>query len=117
MAEEEFSITGLAPSYAFLLMIANEKSGIQPKEISEQMQLTASTVTRLIEKMEHKGFLERKILGKFTQVCPTEKSRALNGKIHEAWMNLNIRYSKLLGKEKSMALTSEVYGAAKVLNT
>lgn len=78
MAEEEFAVTGLAPSQAFLLMAVNDKPGIQPKEISAQMQLTASTVTRLIEKMEQRRFLERKFIGKFTKVYPTLKSRKLD---------------------------------------
>lgn len=115
MAEEEFAITGLAPSYAFLLMAVNDKPGIQPKEISEQMQLTASTVTRLIEKMEHRGFLERKPVGKFTKVFPTEKSRKLNNKIHTAWSSLYQRYSNLLGAELGKKLTTEAYKASQAL--
>jgi DNA-binding MarR family transcriptional regulator len=115
MAEEEFAVTGLAPSYAFLLLAVNDKPGIQPKEISAQMQLTASTVTRLIEKMEHRGFLERKFAGKFTKVYPTIKSRKLDQKIHEAWANLYKRYSELLGEAKGRTLTNEVYRAAQKL--
>jgi len=115
IAEEEFAVTGLAPSYAFLLMAVNDKPGIQPKAISAQMQLTASTITRLIEKMEHRGFLERKFIGKFTKVHPTIKSRKLDKKIHEAWANLYKRYSELLGEEKSNKLTGAVYLASKKL--
>jgi DNA-binding MarR family transcriptional regulator len=115
LAEDEFASTGLAPSYAFLLMTVNDEPGIQPKEISEHMQLTPSTVTRLIEKMEHKGLLERKSLGKFTRVYPTEKSKALDKKIHEAWTSLYKRYSDLLGEKKGDRLTAEVYEASKSL--
>jgi MarR family transcriptional regulator, organic hydroperoxide resistance regulator len=115
MAEEEFAVTGLAPSYAFLLMAVNDKPGIQPKEISAQMQLTASTVTRLIEKMEHRGFLERKFIGKFTKVYPTIKSRKLDKKIYQAWANLFKRYSDLLGESKGRTLTAAVYQATQKL--
>lgn len=115
MAEEEFAVTGLTPSYAFLMMTVNDKPGIQPKEISEQMQLTASTVTRLIEKMEHKGLLKRKSLGKITEVYPTEEGLKLDKKIHEAWKSLYKRYSDLLGEERSKSLTTEVYTATQKL--
>jgi len=115
MAEEEFGITGLAPSYAFLLMTVNGKPGIQPKEISEHMQLTPSTVTRLVEKMEDRGFLERKSMGKFTQVYPTDKSKKLDKKIREAWRSLHKRYSDLLGEAKGRKLTNEVYQAIEKL--
>lgn len=114
MAEEEFAITGLAPSYAFLLMSVNEKPGIQPGELSEQMQLTPSTVTRLIEKMELRGFVERKSSGRITQVYPTAKSESLDPKIKEAWLNLHKRYSGILG-EKVDDLTAAVYAAVKKL--
>ena len=116
MAEEEFSVTGLAPSYAFLLMGVNEKPGIQPGEISIQMQLTPSTVTRLIEKMEQKGYVERKSAGRATQVYPTDKSRVLDDKIKEAWVNLFNRYSKILGEENARDLTANIYEAYKTIN-
>jgi DNA-binding MarR family transcriptional regulator len=115
MAEEEFAVTGLAPSYAFLLMTVNGKPGIQPTEISAHMQLTPSTVTRLIEKMEHRRLLERKSAGKFTQVFPTEKSKKLDKKIREAWMSLYQRYSDVLGEVKGRKLTDEVYQAIEKL--
>ena len=58
MADEAFAKTGLAPSYAFMLMSINHKPGIHPKELSEHMQLTPSTVTRLLEKLEAKNLLD-----------------------------------------------------------
>ena len=115
MADEEFAITGLSSSYAFLLMTVNSKPGIQPKEISEQMQLTASTITRLIEKMEQKKMLERKSLGRTTAVYPTDKSLELDKKIKEAWKNLYNRYSLLIEEEEAKKLTACIYDTVKKL--
>ena len=115
MAEEEFAITGLAASYAFLLMTVNDKPGIQPGEISEHMQLTPSTVSRLVEKMEYRGFLERRSQGKFTRVYPTAKSRRLDKKIHVAWMSLYNRYTEILGEKPAQELTAAVYQACRAL--
>jgi len=112
MAEEEFAVVQLAPSYAFLLMAVNGKPGIQPMEISKIMMLTPSTVTRLIEKMEFKGYLERKIIGKFTEVHPTKKSISINGDIKKAWQNLLTHYERVLGKDESKKLTTEIFEAA-----
>ena len=117
MAEEEFSITGLAPSYAFLLMSINGKPGIQPKEISDIMQLTPSTVSRLIEKMEIRGYVERKSIGRTTEVYPTDKSLALDVKIKEAWMSLYKNYTNLMGEDEARKLTADVYEASKKLGT
>jgi DNA-binding MarR family transcriptional regulator len=113
MADEEFAITGLSTSYAFLLMTVNNKPGIQPKEISEQMQLTPSTITRLIEKMEQKKLLERKSTGRTTEVYPTDKSKKLDKKIKEAWRNLYKRYSDLIGEEVAKRLTANIYETVK----
>lgn len=115
IADEEFAVTGLSSSYAFLLMTVNNKPGIQPKEISEQMQLTASTITRLIEKMEQKKLLVRKSTGRSTEVFPTDKSMALNNHIKEAWKNLYNRYSELLGEAEAKKLTADIYGAVNKL--
>jgi len=108
LADEAFSSTGLSSSYAFLLMTVNGNPGVQPKEISNQMQLTPSTVTRLIEKMEYRGFLERKHIGRTTRVYPTKKSIDLNGKIEEAWKKLYNQYSELIGKKKGDKLTVDI---------
>ncbi len=115
MADEEFAVTGLTSSYAFLLMTVNAQPGIRPTEISRHMQLTPSTVTRLIEKMEHRGLLERQQMGRTTEVYPTEASLALNNKIKEAWSNLYKRYSGILGKEPGDRLTASIYEATQKL--
>jgi MarR family transcriptional regulator, organic hydroperoxide resistance regulator len=116
VADEEFASLGITPSYAFLIMTVNSKPGIQPGEISIEMQLTPSTVTRLIEKMEHKGLLERKSNGKFTQVYTTPKGEEIIPGIKACWMNLYKRYSGVLGEEDAGRLTSMIYDAVKKLD-
>ena len=115
MADEEFAAVGITSSYAFLLMTVNEKPGILPTEISQQMQLKPSTITRLIEKLEHKGYLKREYCGRNTQVFPTEEGIKMQAKIRKAWSNLNKRYSDILGKEQVAKLTAEIYQSSKKL--
>lgn len=109
IAEEEFSVVGLAPSYAFLLMVINEKPGIQPKNIAETMQLSQSTITRLIEKLELKNFAIRRTEGKNTKVTPTEKSLLLQPELDAAWLKIYNRYTEILGNDYSTNLTSQIY--------
>ena len=111
MADEAFAPTGLSTSYAFLLMTVNDSPGIQPKAISRQMQLTPSTVTRLIEKMEYRGLLERKSIGRATEVFPTEKSLALKPELKKAWQRLFRQYTTILGKDAANELTDDIYKA------
>lgn len=109
MADEEFAITGLASSYAFLLMTVGHQPGIQPTEISETMLLTPSTITRLIEKMETRGYLVRRAAGRTAQVSLTPKGEALLPIIQTAWLNLYRRYSDVLGEEAAKELTNRSF--------
>jgi DNA-binding MarR family transcriptional regulator len=115
IADEEFRTTGLTTSYAFLLMTVNEKPGIQPTEISRQMMLTASTVSRLVEKLENKKYLRREYEGKLTRVFPTEKSLVLDKKLRDSWSNLFKKYSDRLGENISINFTTEISKAVEKL--
>jgi len=115
MADQEFAPIGLSSSYAFLVMTVVDKPGIQPKEISKIMELTPSTVTRLIEKLEFKQLLSRKIVGRTTEVFPTDSSIELSPKIIEAWYKLYDKYCKILGKEFAEELIHKVYFASQEL--
>ncbi len=108
MADEEFASVGLTSSYAFLVMTVNKKPGVNPKEIAEELQLTPSTVTRLIEKMEVRGLIERQQCGRTTEVYPTPAGMKLNTEIKAAWARLAERSNDILGKEKSAELTMAI---------
>ncbi len=113
LAEEEFEHTGLTPSYAILLMVVSDNPGIQPGHLSKEMNLTPSTITRLIEKLEYKGLLERRVSGKYTSVYPTKMNNQLEFKIRTAWARLQKRYSILLGEELNKEMSNLTY---KVIN-
>jgi DNA-binding MarR family transcriptional regulator len=111
LADETFASVNLAPSYAFLLMTVNRAPGIQPTEISKKMMLQPSTVTRLVEKMEFKGYLERRHEGKNTYVHPTQQALDLDADIRKAWQDLLRRYEEQIGKAESQRLTSDIFAA------
>ncbi len=115
LAEEAYAPTGLAPSYAMLLMAVIDQPGINPTAIAEIMLLKPSTVTRFIEKLELKGLVTRETNGKFTEVYPTESAIAIQMKIKAAWMDLYRQYSTLLGETAAVQLAGGAYQAAKKL--
>lgn len=112
MAEEEFRKTGLSPSHAFLMMLANEKPGIGQKELSEKLNLAPSTVTRFIDALVHKGYLERKTEGKTSNIHPTKAGQSLGKPIARAWKSLHMRYAEVLGLEEGDELTVRIDEAA-----
>jgi len=112
IAEEEYGLIGLSPSHAYILMAVIEQPALQPCEICEMTMLTPSTVTRMIEKMEEKGLLERSSEGKNTFVYPTRKGVSMEKRVKEAWNNVLGRYREILGTEQTCQLTTMIYDAA-----
>ncbi len=115
MADEEFRAVGLAPSHAFLLLTVNKRPGIQPGQMSEILQLSPSTVTRLVEKMEYRGYLERHSEGRATYVHPTQKCLELDEELRDVWQSLTDRYTEVLGDRYSKVLTEMTFTATEKL--
>ncbi len=75
LAIESWKKVDLSPSHAYLLMLAIEEPGIQPTGLSEQLILTPSTITRLIEKLEDKGLVTRDTRRQAHKGIPHPKSQ------------------------------------------
>ncbi|MFF2092301.1 MarR family winged helix-turn-helix transcriptional regulator [Paenibacillus sp. NPDC058174] len=99
MAEDEFKVSGLSPTSAFLLMAVYEKDGISQKELGQILHLQPSTVTRAIEKLTASGLLYNRNEGRLSLIYATDKGKALEVSIHECWNNLRSRYNTILGEE------------------
>ena len=71
----------------------------------------APILVRALEKMEYRGLLERKSVGRATEVFPTEKSLALKPELKKAWQSLYKQYNTILGKDEARQLTDDIYSA------
>ncbi|MDJ0782631.1 MAG: MarR family transcriptional regulator [Desulfosarcinaceae bacterium] len=116
MAEEAFRPTGLSPSHAFLVMLVNEAPGIGQKDLCAALQLAPSTVTRFIDTLVYKGYLERRSEGKLSRVYPTEAGISLNDAILKAWKTLYRNYSDRLGQKAGDRLTAQIDTASERLS-
>lgn len=108
MATRAWQPVGLSPSHAYLLMMAIDEPGIQPSDLSEELLLTPSTVTRLVEKLEEKKLVLRSNEGKTTKVYPTPKAKALRPQLLECLKEFYESYSAILGKEESARLVQSI---------
>jgi DNA-binding MarR family transcriptional regulator len=99
---------GLSPSHAYLLMIAIDEPGVQPTDLSEELLLTPSTITRLIEKLEEKKLVIRDNEGKTTRVYPTPKAKALRPQLQDCLKVFYESYAPILGKEESVRLVQAI---------
>ena len=77
LAIESWKQGNLSPSHGYVLMAVLEEPGVQPGRLSDEMQLTPSTITRLLEKLEEKKLVIRTTEGKITNVYPTPKAKEL----------------------------------------
>jgi len=111
LAEEEFARIGLSPSHGFILLAVNKNPAMLSGELAKTLQLTPSTITRLIEKLENKDLIRREANGKFSLLFPTKKSLAMNEQLKQAWAATNQRYKGILGDTESKHLTEEVLKA------
>ncbi len=104
MALESWKKVNLSPSHAYLLLLVIEKPGIQPMELSEELQLQPSTITRLMEKLEQKQLIARTLEGRFNNVYPTPKSKELFPKLKQGVAHCSEACTSVLGKEESLKL-------------
>ena len=115
LADKAFEPVDLAPSYAFVLITINRKPGLTAGELATIMQLQPSTVTRFIESLEKKRYIQRINDGKFVTLFPLRKSTELQEKLLTCWQSLYKSYSDLLGKEQADKLAANIYNASSIL--
>ena len=98
----------LSPSHAYLLMIAIENPGVQPMELSNELDLQPSTITRLIEKLEEKKLVLRITEGKQTSVYATPNAKNIYPKMKQCASVFTESYFEILGKEQSEKLVKNM---------
>lgn len=104
LALESWKPVNLSPSHAYLLMMVLDEPGIQPMALVDELQLTPSTITRLIEKLEEKKLVVRTTEGKLTNVYPTPKAKELQAKLKECSKEFYEKYAAALGPDESARL-------------
>ena len=101
LATESWKKVDMSPSHAYLLILVLEEPGMQAGQIAEQLQLTPSTITRLLEKLEERKLVIRATEGKLTNVYPTQKSKEMKPLLKQCVDDFYEIYVKILGKDES----------------
>ena len=111
IAEEAFGATGLAPSVAYVLMSVLREPGVSPGRLAGIMMLDASTVTRLLERLERKRLVRRQARGRAVAVFPTPAGEALRSTLAGCAKQVMERFGRVLGR-RTTGLTADVFEAA-----
>ena len=109
MAEEDFAALGYSPSHAFLMMIVIEKKSVSQKILAKELNLDQSTVSRLVDTLVGRGYLEKKVSGKTAEVKATGQGTGELTKIQVCWTRLYERYCQILGTERAENLTAMAF--------
>lgn len=99
LAIESWKPVDLSPSHGYLLMLVLDQPGIQPGVIADQLQLTPSTISRLIEKLEERKLVVRTTEGKITNVYPSPKGKLLLPELEACVARSQAAYLASLGNQ------------------
>lgn len=110
-ADEACGRLGLSFSHTLILMLVEEQPGIQPGMLARKVHLKPSTVTRLVQKLERRGLVEKESEGRATSIVCTTKGEELISDIEEIWRNLMEQKKDELG-ERYVAVLSEMISKA-----
>lgn len=108
LAAESWKKIGLTPSHAYLLMMILEEPGAQPGVVAKEMQLSPSTISRLIEKLEERKLLVRVTAGKITNIYPTPKAKELHPKMKLCLNDFYQNYVQILGSDESIRMVQDM---------
>lgn len=104
--QNEFSMIGLSPSHGYLLMaIALEPSATQ-KDLSEIMELDASTIARFVDGLESKKLIKKTGTGKGTNFVLTKRGLKLTRTIDKMMNDLSVSMRSIFGKREFHNLVS-----------
>lgn len=110
-ADEIFAAMGLSSSHALLLYIIHQNPEIQPSQLAEILHLSPSTITRLVQKLEQRQWVEKQSVGRASIIVCTSSGIRLAKEASQKWEQLIQQKRKELG-ERYVEVLSEMISKA-----
>jgi DNA-binding MarR family transcriptional regulator len=98
---------GLHPGQDALLMLLWGEPGLRPSELATRLGVEPPTVTRMLQRLERGGLVERRPDrhdARVVRVQPTPRSRLLEGNVRRAWAAVDTTLLDALGEEGAQRL-------------
>lgn len=115
VADEAFSDLEVASSYVYLLVVVNQYSGITQSELSEKLDVSASTCTRFVDKLVKQDILRKEYAWRTAHIYLTEKGLRTCEKIDGCFEKLYKSYTNILSEDVSNNLAKEMWTASEKL--
>ncbi|MEV0265590.1 MarR family winged helix-turn-helix transcriptional regulator [Streptomyces sp. NPDC050617] len=99
---------GLHPGQEFLMMLLWDQGPQRQAELIKTLALDASTVTRMVQRLEQAGLVTRTpdpVDGRAMRVEATESGHALRADVERAWLELEEQTLAGLGADERRELT------------
>ena len=116
LAEDAWAPMGLAPGQAYLLSLIVDQPGRQPLDLSEELHLAPSTITRFVEKLEENKLVVRVAEGKTTSIYPTQKAKGLSDEINKCKATFREALEGVMTKAENEALVKSMLKVADKLD-
>ncbi len=106
--DDAFQSLGFSPAHAYLLRLVLEQPGLTQKEIASELSLEKSTITRFVDALEKRGYLQRKKTGREQVIFPTNSSKKLEKQLNQKGDELYQTMISSIGKNKLIKLVSQI---------
>jgi DNA-binding MarR family transcriptional regulator len=110
--DEAFAEFDLSPSHAYLLRLVLATPGLSPKQLSGELKLEKSTVTRFLHALQDRGLILRKAgqAGDAREqgIYPTRKAQQMAGRLEQRGEELFQRMIGALGKRQLTELVTQL---------
>jgi DNA-binding MarR family transcriptional regulator len=105
LADDAFDGLGMSPSHGYLLLTVAATPGIALGRLASAMALDASTITRIIEKLEAKGLVRRTAVGRRRTLALTPDGQAVLPRVRAAKAEIEHRVNAVLGEDHARVIT------------
>ena len=108
----------LSPAHGYLLRAVLAQPGITQKELTIELRLEKSTITRFVDALQKKDLVERKAGGKDSRlqnIYPTNKAIKIHSALDDVGDSLYQDMQTTLGEQELLALVKQLRESAKKL--
>lgn len=96
---DEFSLLGMSPSHGYLLVAIEKNPDLSQKDLSELMDLDASTITRFIDVLFRKKLIDKSGVGKGARYSITMEGNTVASRINVMLDKLYADMQSTFGKQ------------------
>ena len=99
----------ICPTHGFLMVLLQEdEEGLSVNKISETLTIAPSTVTRFVDKLVSKGYVERIKVGKQSFTKITKEGKKIMPEVYACWGDIFKKVESMAGEKEYMNNVAKV---------